>query len=67
MATIAEQIVQSMNNQAIDVLYTKLDLLEEQYSTCNIPYIEYSFIKHDILMDIQSILDLYSCPTDLYI
>jgi hypothetical protein len=67
MEAIAKQIVIAMNNQAIDVLYTKLDLLEEQYSTCNIPYIEYSFIKHDILMDIESILSLYLCPTDLSI
>jgi hypothetical protein len=67
MKTIAEQVVESMNNQAIDVLYNRLELIEESYSSCSMLYDEYSFLKHNILIDIQSIMDLYLCPIDLYI
>lgn len=65
MSTIAEQIRTSMNNQAIDVLYNKLELLEEQYESGNLSYMDYSFSKDDILCDIHSILSEYLCPIDL--
>ena len=66
MKTIAEQVVASMNNQAIDVLYNRLELLEDDFINGLISYIDYSFSKDDIVNDIHCILSEYLCPIDLY-
>ena len=65
MATIAEQVINNTNSFAIDLLYTKLELLEEQFNNSLISYIDYSSSKNDILCDIHSILSIYLCPIDL--
>jgi hypothetical protein len=65
MATIAEQVINITNSFAIDLLYTKLELLEEQFNNSLISYIDYSSSKDDILCDIHSILSIYLCPIDL--
>lgn len=67
MSTIAEQIKTSMNNQAIDNLYNKLEVIEEQYESGDLSYMDYSSSKDDIVNDIHSILSVYLCPIDLYI
>jgi len=65
MTTIAEQVINNTNSFAIDLLYTKLELLEEQFNNSLISYIDYSSSKDDILCDIHSILSIYLCPIDL--
>jgi len=67
MKTIAEQVVASMNNQAIDVLYNRLELLEDDFINGLISYMDYSSSKDDIVNDIHCILSEYLCPIDLYI
>lgn len=65
MNTIAEIIKAHLYINAIDILYTKLDLLEEQFNNSLISYIEYSSSKDAILYDIHCILSQYLCPIDL--
>jgi hypothetical protein len=65
MTTIAEQVINITNSFAIDLLYNKLELLEEQFNNSLISYIDYSSSKNDILCDIHSILSIYLCPIDL--
>lgn len=65
MTTIAEQVINITNSFAIDLLYNKLELLEEQFNNSLISYIDYSSSKDDILCDIHSILSIYLCPIDL--
>lgn len=67
MATIAEQLHNNNNSFAIDLLYNKLEVLEQQFNDCIISYIDYSSSKEDIVNDIHSILSEYLCPIDLYI
>lgn len=67
MTTIAEQVKNITNSFAIDLLYTKLETLEQQFNNGLISYIEYSSSKDDVLCDIHSILSVYLCPIDLYI
>ena len=65
MTTIAEQVINITNSFAIDLLYNKLELLEEQFNNSLISYTDYSSSKNDILCDIHSILSTYLCPIDL--
>jgi len=67
MTTIAEQVRNITNSFAIELLYNKLELLEEQFNNSLISYIDYSSSKDDILNDVHSILSEYLCPIDLYI
>lgn len=67
MKTIAEQVTDNTNSFAIELLYNKLEVLQQQFDDCIISYIDYSFSKNDILSDIHSILSEYLCPIDLYI
>lgn len=55
MKPIQQQIMALIYTQSIDLLYKKLELLEEQYSNNEILYPEYHFNKMDILMDIECI------------
>ena len=55
MKPIKEQIMALIYIRSIELLYTKLELLEEQYSNNEILYPEYHFNKMDILMDIECI------------
>ena len=55
MKPIKEQIMALIYIRSIELLYTKLELLEEQYSNNEILYPEYHFNKIDILMDIECI------------
>lgn len=52
---IREQIMALIYIRLIELLYAKLELLEEQYSNNEILYPEYHFNKMDILMDIECI------------
>jgi hypothetical protein len=65
MTTIAEQITNITNNIVIELLYNKLELLEEQFNNSLISYMDYSSSKEEILCDIHSILSNYLCPIDL--
>lgn len=65
MTTIAEQVTNITNSFAIDLLYNKLELLEQQFNNSLISYIDYSSSKDDVLCDIHSILSNYLCPIDL--
>jgi hypothetical protein len=65
MTTIAEQITNITNNIVIELLYNKLELLEEQFNNSLISYMDYSSSKEEILCDIHSILSIYLCPIDL--
>jgi len=65
MATIAEQVINNNNSFAIDLLYNKLEVLEQQFDNCIISYMDYSSSKDDILYDIHSILSEYLCPIDI--
>ena len=65
MKTIAEQVTNITNSFAIDLLYNKLELLEQQFNNSLISYIDYSSSKDDVLCDIHSILSNYLCPIDL--
>ena len=67
MTTIAEQITNNTNSFALDLLYNKLEVIQQQFDDCLISYIDYSSSKDDILCDIHSILSEYLCPIDLYI
>lgn len=67
MNTIAEQVINNTNSFAIELLYNKLEVLEQQFDDSIISYIDYSSSKDDILNDIHSILSQYLCPIDLYI
>lgn len=67
MTTIAKQVIDNTNSFALDLLYNKLELLEEQFNNSVISYIEYSSSKDNVLCDIHSILSEYLCPIDLYI
>lgn len=67
MNTIAQQVIDNTNSFAIELLYNKLEVLEEQFNNSLISYIDYSSSKDDILYDIHSILSEYLCPIDLYI
>ena len=55
MKPIQQQIMALIYIRSIELLYTKLELLEEQYSNNEILYPEYHFNKMDILMDIECI------------
>lgn len=55
MKPIQQQIMALIYIRSIELLYTKLELLEEQYSNNEILYPEYYFNKMDILMDIECI------------
>ena len=55
MKPIQQQIMALIYIRSIELLYKKLELLEEQYSNNEILYPEYHFNKMDILMDIESI------------
>ena len=55
MKPIQQQIMALIYIRSIELLYTKLELLEEQYSNNEILYPEYHFNKIDILMDIECI------------
>jgi len=55
MKSIKQQIMAIIYIQSIELLYEKLELLEEQYSNNEILYPEYYFNKMDILMDIECI------------
>ena len=65
MSAIAEQITNITNNIVIELLYNKLELLEEQFNNSLISYMDYSSSKEEILCDIHSILSIYLCPIDL--
>jgi hypothetical protein len=65
MTTIAEQVINITNSFAIELLYNKLEVLEEQFDDSIISYMDYSSSKDDILNDIHSILSTYLCPIDL--
>ena len=67
MNTIAEQVINNTNSFAIELLYNKLEVLEQQFDDSIISYMDYSSSKDDILNDIHSILSEYLCPIDLYI
>ena len=67
MTTIAEQVINNTNSFAIELLYNKLEVLEQQFDDSIISYMDYSSSKDDILNDIHSILSEYLCPIDLYI
>lgn len=67
MNTIAEQVINNTNSFAIELLYNKLEVLEEQFNNSLISYMDYSSSKDDILNDIHSILSQYLCPIDLCI
>ena len=67
MKTIAQQVIDNTNSFAIELLYNKLEVLQQQFDDCIISYIDYSSSKDDILYDIHSILSEYLCPIDLYI
>jgi hypothetical protein len=55
MTPIKQQIMALIHIRTIELLYEKLELLEEQYSNNEILYPEYYFNKMDILMDIECI------------
>jgi hypothetical protein len=55
MNTIAEIIKAHLYINALDVLYDKLELLEEQFNNGLISYIEYSSSKEDIIIDIDAL------------
>ena len=55
MKPIQQQIMALIYIRSIELLYKKLELLEEQYSNNEILYPEYHFNKMDILMDIECI------------
>ena len=55
MKPIQQQIMALIYIRSIELLYIKLELLEEQYSNNEILYPEYHFNKMDILMDIENI------------
>lgn len=55
MKPIQQQIMALIYIRSIELLYIKLELLEEQYSNNEILYPEYYFNKMDILMDIECI------------
>ena len=55
MKPIQQQIMALIYIRSIELLYIKLELLEEQYSNNEILYPEYHFNKIDILMDIECI------------
>lgn len=57
----------SMDNQAIDNLFNKLELLEQQYETDDLSYKDYSSSKDDVINDLHSILSKYSCPDEFYL
>ena len=65
MKEIAEQIRNSNNSFALELLYNKLEQLESKFNDSLISYIDYSFSKDDVVNDINGILSLYSCPIDL--
>jgi hypothetical protein len=67
MKPIAEQIVQSMNNQAIDVLYNKLEVIEDNFINGLISYMDYSSSKDDIINDIHSILSVWLCDVTKFV
>lgn len=67
MMTIAQQITNNNNSFALELLYNKLEVLEQQFDDCIISYMDYSSSKDDIVNDIHSILSEYLCPIDLYI
>lgn len=57
----------SMDNQAIDNLFNKLELLEQQYETDDLSYKDYSSSKDDVINDLHCILSKYSCPDEFYL
>jgi hypothetical protein len=55
MKPIQQKIMALIHIRAIELLYRKLELIEEQYSNNEILYPEYHFNKMDVLMDIECI------------
>jgi hypothetical protein len=55
MKPIKQIIMANLHIHVLDLLYRKLELIEEQYSNNEILYPEYYFNKMDVLMDIECI------------
>ena len=55
MKPIKQIIMANVHIHVLDLLYRKLELIEEQYSNNEILYPEYHFNKMDVLMDIECI------------